>query len=129
MEKNRIKYLIRWPLTVLVLHIILTYIGGYYWWEYIDKIMHTLGGMSIAAATMQAIAYAKTKNIVGFIHPFLLISFVIAVVALVAVGWEFFEFILDHTLRTNMQPSIADTMGDLLCGLIGGTMVAILKRK
>jgi hypothetical protein len=48
-------------------------------------------------------------------------------VCLAAVCWEFLEFILDHTVHTYLQPSLADTMGDLLAGLMGGTTIAALK--
>lgn len=115
----------KWPATVLCVHIALTYSGGYYWWAHVDKIMHLLGGMSIAAAALQFYSYAKSRRFMGTMHPLLLMVIVVAVVSLVAVGWEFFEFILDHTFRTNMQPSVADTMGDLLCGLVGGLLAAI----
>ncbi len=122
---NTIFVIIRWPLAVLCIHMLLTYTGGYYWWAHIDKAMHLLGGMSIAAGTIPALNYFKSQSWIGFINPLLFMVFIIAIVALTAVGWEFFEFILDHTLRTNMQPSVADTMGDLLCGLIGGTLIAL----
>lgn len=121
--------LIQWPTLVLCVHIFLTYTGGYYWWAHVDKIMHLLGGMSIAASSLQLYPYAKSRGFIGVVHSSLLIVMVVAMVSFVAVGWEFFEFMLDHTFRTNMQPSVADTMGDLLCGLIGGTLIAFATRK
>lgn len=127
MHENKLAFwnTIKYPLTIIVLHILLTYTGGYYWWAHVDKIMHLLGGMSIAAAALQFYSYVKSRGLIAKMHPLLLIVLVAAVVSLVAVGWEFFEFILDHTLRTNMQPSVADTMGDLACGLVGGLLAAI----
>lgn len=124
MTKKLISFF-RWPMAVLFVHVFLTYVGGYYWWAHVDKIMHLLGGMSIAAAAISGMHYAKQRQWISFINPYLTVLCIVAIVALIAVGWEFFEFILDHTLRTRMQPSVADTMGDLACGLVGGLLIAM----
>lgn len=89
--------------------------------------MHLLGGISVAAGTMTAMQYARQKQWLGSTHPLLLMFLIVAIVGFAAIGWEFFEFILDDAFRTYMQPSVADTMGDLLCGLIGGAIIAVSK--
>jgi hypothetical protein len=39
-----------------------------------------------------------------------------------AVLWEFAEYLCDAVLGTMMQAGLRDTMGDMLCGVIGGTV-------
>ncbi|TAK03724.1 hypothetical protein EPO34_01000 [Patescibacteria group bacterium] len=60
--------------------------------------------------------------------------FVLGIVMAIAVGWEFHEFVLDWYNREDVswrltQPSIADTMLDLLMGAIGGLMSVLAFRK
>lgn len=118
---------ILWPVSVLILHILLTVIGGYYWWSHVDKIMHTLGGMAIALMGLDIIALFERQNLVQLRSKLFTIVTVMSFVCLAAVCWEFLEFMLDHTVHTYLQPSLTDTMGDLLAGLIGGTTIAVLK--
>ena len=46
-------------------------------------------------------------------------------VSFVAVLWEFHEFLLDYFFHTAIQSSVADTMGDLFFGLVGGFIASI----
>lgn len=123
----RFTKVILWPVCVLILHTLLTVIGGYYWWAHVDKIMHTLGGMAIALMGLDIIALFERQGLVQLRSKLFTAAIVIAFVCLAAVCWEFLEFILDHTVHTYLQPSLADTMGDLLAGLMGSTTIAALK--
>lgn len=110
---------------VLAIHVMLTILGGYYWWSHVDKIIHVLGGMSIALSAMAAIEIFNKTGELKISNKFITATIILSLVALAAVSWEFLEFTLDHLAHTRMQPSLADTMGDLLAGLCGGVGVIL----
>ena len=119
--------LLTWPVGVLILHVLLTVAGGYYWWVHVDKVMHVLGGMSIAVSALTAIDLLNSRSTLIISNTFITAIFVLSFVALAAVSWEFLEFSLDHFAYTHMQPSLRDTMGDLLAGLCGGGVIIFIK--
>lgn len=124
---RHIKYILLWPIIVLALHTLLTITGGYYWWSHVDKIMHVLGGMSIALSGLAVIDFFTTRGELKISNRLITATIVLGLVALAAVSWEFLEFTLDNIARTHMQPSLVDTVGDLLAGLIGGSVVIVSK--
>ncbi|OGL66480.1 hypothetical protein A2856_02195 [Candidatus Uhrbacteria bacterium RIFCSPHIGHO2_01_FULL_63_20] len=97
-------------------------------WPDFDVLMHFLGG---AGAGLLGIALHERwttrkhrEELPRAYHGL----FVIGVVMGIALAWEFHEFILDALNAGSegwrlMQPSIADTMLDLLMGLVGGGAV------
>lgn len=119
--------IITWPCVVILLHLVLTYLGGYYWWTHVDTIMHVLGGMSIAQSAITAIELYSHDGSLRVSNKFIYVIIVMSFVSLAAVNWEFLEFTLDHIVGTHMQPSLADTMGDILAGLCGGIIISISK--
>lgn len=92
-----------------------------------DKIMHILGGMSIALSGIGVINFYITNGELRISNRLITATIILGFVALAAVSWEFLEFTLDHIAHTHMQPSLADTMGDLLAGLVGGSVVIVSK--
>lgn len=88
-----------------------------------DVLMHFLGGCAIA------VSWTVVRRELGVREPWLYgVVTTVAMVALAAALWEFLEFIMDN-IGWNFdglnQPSLADTMLDLLMGILGGTIVAI----
>ncbi|MBI3335165.1 MAG: hypothetical protein HY001_01555 [Candidatus Portnoybacteria bacterium] len=94
---------------------------------WLDIPMHLAGG--VFAGLWARLALIKNgerfdlKNII----------MLLGIVALVGVFWEFFEWIIDHTLGVwfslpQVQASVDDTMGDLLFDLLGGIAVFFLKK-
>ena len=124
---RHIKYILLWPIIVLTLHLLLTVTGGYYWWLHVDKIMHVLGGMSMALSGLAVMDFYTTAGELKISNRFITALFIISFVAFAAVSWEFLEFILDYATGIHMQPSLADTMGDLLAGLCGCLLIIIAK--
>jgi hypothetical protein len=123
----KVTKLVVWPFGVLGLHALLTVSGGYYWWAHVDKIMHILGGMSIALSGIGAINFFSNRGDIKIRNSFITAVITLSFVAFAAVGWEFLEFTLDLIVHTHMQPSLIDTMGDLLAGLCGGGVIILLK--
>ena len=63
--------------------------------------------------------------IVYLIAAMISVPVVIGLVAVVTIGWELLEFLLDTYVGTEWQGSIADTIKDQLLGVLGAT-VAVL---
>ncbi len=92
----------------------------------IDIPLHIGGGL---AAGMFAIALHddfKRRHKIGRTPAWYDLLFVLGFVSLVAITWEFHEYVLDRTLVANYrfaisQISVADTIGDFLNGLIGAS--------
>ncbi len=90
----------------------------------IDIPLHLGGGL---AAGMFAIALHddfKRRHKIGRTPRWYDLLFTLGFVALVAIVWEFHEYVLDRTIFTRYlqaisQLSVADTIGDFLNGLIG----------
>ena len=91
-----------------------------------DKIVHTLSGVLTAFGAREIIDQASGKPDQMWFKAL----FSMAFVALVAVLWECFEFLMDQVTGTKMQeliaPGISDTMFDMIVALIGGAIGTIL---
>lgn len=99
-------------------------LGWYKQFPSIDIPFHLAGGF---AAGMFAIALHddfKRRHQIGRTPGWYDLLFTLGFVALVAIAWEFHEYVLDQTLVKNFQfaitqLSVADTIGDFLNGLLG----------
>ena len=104
-----------------------------------DAIVHLVGGILIVLSLLWLMRRFPSLDILhdnDFSKNFLI---VLALVALIGVGWEIMEFSFDHwrmvVLNENLinpntlaQPSNGDTMGDLVFGLFGGTITMLIMR-
>ena len=122
-------------LAVVLIHIIAIGTGLYGilpWW---DMPMHLAGGFVIGMLGV-AIHHSVTdkhhnKKSTPAWHHYL---FIVGFVMLVAVAWEFHEYVLDNTVViwydwAPQQLSVTDTLGDLLLGGVGGLTAARFFRK
>lgn len=102
----------------------------------IDIPMHILGGFLVACLGLglwrDAARLSGAKNVPPVAVAMMMVSFA----ALVAVAWEFHEYVLDWYHRgagvtpyIPMQPSQADTIKDLADGLIGACIATLVFRK
>jgi hypothetical protein len=95
----------------------------YFWWY--DVMMHALGGFATGFLAMTLWSELESRS-VGTWRSFVLqLGFVIGLVALVGIGWEWLEAVADAILlprlnMTNAQLGLADTMLDLYFDLFGG---------
>ena len=108
------------PLLILIIHIPLDFYDIYQliWW--IDIPMHFLGGLLIGRSYFSFIKLLQREGYMGNMHVFVCFVFVVSLVALTAVAWESQEFILDLNDNAMRQPSLANTMQDLILGILGG---------
>ncbi len=89
--------------------------------------MHLLGGMAIAFFFSRLLDILGDYTIVDRVDGLLRAIFLIALTATAAVLWEFAEYISDHSFGTQVQLDLADTLLDMLFGILGGlAMVSFL---
>ena len=108
------------PLLILLIHTPLDFYDIYQliWW--IDIPMHFFAGLLIGRSYFLLIKLLQREGHIGNMHGFANFVFVVSLVALTAVAWESQEFILDLTDNAMRQPGLANTMQDLILGILGG---------
>lgn len=117
----------KFPAVILLIHLILIYFNLYSIKEWIDIPMHFLGGFAVAFTYRSILKILQKNNYLGKINNLILFIFIISLVALTAVLWEFAEFIMDFIFKFNAQASLEDTMLDLFLGLVGGLAGFLIK--
>lgn len=94
-------------------------------YPYYDKIAHFVG-----SATIALLGFATTIILDKFteikLNKVSIISFIIIFTMAIGGAWEILEFTSDVILKTNHQPSLLDTMLDLIFDLIGGIFIALI---
>ena len=105
-------------------------IGGYFRmyiiWPPYDILVHFLGGVSMAITGYLLLKLCEKQNWIRLQNKYVFLLLIICYVCATATIWEFYEFLCDHYLGTFNQPSIADTMGDMLNGLVGGLVGGVM---
>lgn len=91
----------------------------------VDIPLHLAGGLGTGMLALAVHDDFKRRHKIGKTPRWYDLLFTLGFVSLVAIAWEFHEFVLDRTLIANYQLavsqlSIADTIGDFLNGLLGG---------
>lgn len=123
---------------ILLLHVV-AMVNFWYWsvWWF-DIIMHFLGGFWVALLFFNLNSKFNflpdnllTNNLT--INNLTILVLALGFVALIAVCWEFFEFLYDVFISSKgysgvAQLGVADTIGDLFFGLLGGLIASIIIR-
>lgn len=93
---------------------------------YVDMILHLLGGGFIAFCFL----YFSEKKYFGELSNklFPLAILTLGAVALVAVGWEFYEYFVNIATGAPQEP-VSDTFSDLALGLAGAVLTVLFVRK
>ncbi len=124
--------------TVFVFHAFGVY-GLYGFWQPYDMPMHFAGGVAMGILAL-ALWDAAIKNVTfttnrPWVRRLFFTSCVLGFVALVGIGWEWFEFSFDQWVIPTRpdwglaQMGMADTMSDFFFDLLGGLLVVTLRRK
>lgn len=121
-------FLLITTLGTVIAHAIGLWGGGYLYVPHFDTFVHILAGCWIGFV----IVYTKERF--NFFHasPGTSIVIVGALTLVVGFGWELFEFLVakisltQFNVQTPIQPSIADTLKDLMTDVAGGTIAATL---
>lgn len=93
---------------------------------YGDMVLHLLGGGFIALSFI----YLSGRELPGDSKRGLFSWFflTLAAVLLVAIGWEFYEYLVNILTGFPQDPA-SDTVSDLVLGLVGGALVFLSVRR
>lgn len=114
-------------LIVLLFHGLLLMTDGYGRFHQIDIPMHLMGGFAMALFGLAIHHQVSTRHHNAKSPWWYHYAFVIGFAMLIGVVWEFHEFALDQTINLwyrlpISQPSLTDTMKDLLDDWIGASV-------
>ena len=115
------------PILVLLFHVlVISFTDFYRIFPWFDVLMHFAGGIAVGYSFIKILDYSQKEGFVQ-LNRAARIIFVISLVALTAVLWEFFEFSLTYITKMSFQGNFADTILDLFLGITGGIFVSFLK--
>ena len=111
------------PVLVFSIHVVaLVCFDIYRRFPEFDIPMHFAGGVAIAHFFGMSYHTAAQRKLLGEPSAVMFPPMILGLTSLAAVVWEFAEFIADRQFGTHSQPSLADTLLDLLMGLLGGAV-------
>lgn len=120
-------------LLIIVLMITLNTLATMFYWYasilWYDMMMHILGGVFLAVFTAALFAHYVLRS-----SGIQIITTVLSVVLIVGLGWEFFEYIVQYSIKGSAQlASVPDSISDMVCDMFGGILgvyfVLMLKRR
>ena len=115
------------PVVVLVVHAVLLFVVRIYsLWPWFDVPMHFVGGVSIAVGGAFFLRLLHARGLFENIPRALWLLFLVSFVAIVAILWEFFEFLGGYFFSVELQGNLSDTMEDMFFGLLGGFVTGIM---
>lgn len=92
--------------------------------SYYDKIVHFASGALVAVVGQELFVLHERQNTKRQSSRWFQVLFLLGIVAIVALGWECYEFLYDEICGGHMQElvksGVADTMWDMIASLIGG---------
>ncbi len=91
---------------------------AYLRYPWLDVPTHFAGG--IAGVYSVDAFLLRLRPWTGRVHAAVRLGLAFGLLACAAIGWEFLEFLSDYFLWTHLNLGVADTLSDLLFGLVGG---------
>ncbi len=88
------------------------------WW--FDMLMHTIGGVFVAFVCSM-ITFKQIESL-PFRELFIVIALMVFIVGL---AWEYYEYVVQYYVRGVQLASIPDSVSDLICDMIGGSLGAL----
>ena len=122
-------YFFRIPIVFYLFNLIINWMGVYLRYPWIDIPMHFLGGAAVAYSFVLIFKFAEKKNWMRINNRLVFVFIILSSVALIAVLWEFYEYIIIHLLKMiNVEQNLKDTILDLFMGLCGGLFVGLVTK-
>lgn len=101
-------------------------LGLYGVWGHWDKAVHFFSGLLVGCTAILALGIVGRRKCLA-LPGFLFTAAALVCGGFVAAVWEIAEYTSDHLVGTHAQnASLEDTMTDIICGVIGAAIVAIL---
>jgi len=113
--------IIIFPAIVLAAYlVIIVGCNGYDTLPWLDIPFHAAGGVSIGYAGIILASVLRQRGHAKAMDGVAIWLFAVGMVALVALCWELFEFIMQLLFPPEQPMTLNDTMLDMLLGLLGG---------
>ena len=118
------------PLSVFVLHEVCAHVHGnlYDLWPPLDIPLHFLGGIAIAYFGAVLLTQCEDEGFIRISSNLMAGALILALTLSAATFWEYAEWISDHTLGTQAQKGLDDTLLDTLVGFFGGSLFVVISR-
>ncbi len=106
------------PFVVYVLGWIFYFLGFFDSVFWFDDVMHVIGGLAAGCTYFFVLSYFEVRNYLK-LNKFFRFLFVVSLVALTTIFYEFYQFFLALFTEISVQPSLEDTLFDLFLGMVG----------
>jgi hypothetical protein len=118
------------PLLVFILHVLCANIGGnlYDLYPPLDIPMHFLGGVAIGYFGAVLVRQCSESGFIAIKSEIVSVAFILALTVTAATFWEYAEWISDHTIGTQSQKGLDDTLFDMLIGFVGGGLFVMVSK-
>ena len=90
--------------------------------------MHLLGGVAIGYFGAVLIRQCAESGFITIKSEIVSTAFILALTISAATFWEYAEWISDHTLGTQTQKGLDDTLLDTLIGFVGGGLFVMASK-
>jgi hypothetical protein len=90
----------------------------------LDIPVHLAGGMAISFALDACFALGEERSLLHVSRPLVRLLLLASLITSAATAWELVEFVSDYLFDTGAQKSLADTLSDIVFGVLGGTPIA-----
>lgn len=88
--------------------------------------MHFVGGLSVGYMCILFLRFFEEEKIMEIKNKFVFVLIVVALVGLIAVLWEFYEYAMVYVFGVNWVMTYGDTLLDLGMGIFGGFVAGML---
>ena len=125
-------------LAVVTVHLVAVVIGLYWIWQWFDVPMHFAGGFAVGMLGLSiwqrgVVGLKAEKQLQWWLAPMFIVGFV----SFIGIGWEIYEFFMDSFFNAQInavyqfvrQPSIGDTIFDLVFDIFGGAAAILIIRR
>lgn len=111
------------PILVFGAHVLSSNVlNAYEAWPALDVPMHLAGGFAIIYFFHHALNAFENHQLLQPSTGLLRIILIFALACTATIFWEFAEYVSDHTIGTNAQGGLEDTLFDMLLGMIGAVI-------
>lgn len=114
------------PAVVFLVHYAAGRFHFYAHYPDIDRVLHFLGGFSIAFATSEILTVLNTRGLLVVQPSWVILPISVSNAALFAILWEGYEFVLNRVYGVHIQTELDDTLYDLFLGVAGALACWIL---
>jgi len=113
------------PIFIFILYIFLLFFSNIYEvFPWFDIPLHFIGGFAVGHSYFLILNFLQKKNYLKT-NSIVRIIFILSLVSLTALFWEFFQYFAEYLTGLGLQGDLDDTILDLIMGVFGGLLAAV----